>query len=284
MKRILVPLNPRSDYNNMLDYAESVVLRSGAELTVQYSAGSGAVRESRSQYNHHEPIDAFVEGIRNARARQQIREICQRLSEHEVPFQLKVVNSYGASAVVREAEQAEYDLILMGSYTRPGWFSFLRRALAIKVIGAVKAPVFVVPDRNRFNEIQHITYAVDLSDYDADIIRQVKAIATLFDAKLTIAHVNAQPEGSAKEQYLNSLEKTITDTLDYPKIYYRFFDHADPLAGLKKLINLNESNIVAMTNRKKMRARLFSSDQSLTRKMAKEMTVPILAFRKQQSS
>ncbi len=281
MNQILVPLNPRSDFENILDYAESVVHRSGAQLTVQYSAGAGAVRERSSQYQSEEPVAPFIEGIRNARARHQLKALCQRLFEKNIPFQIKVANTYSSQAIIREADQGAYDLILMGTQTRPGLLSSLRKAMAIKVIGSVKTPVFVVPNRNRFNEIQHITYAVDLSGYDPSIIQQVKTIAALFDAKLTIAHVNAElKDQSRKEQYLNSLEKTISDTLDYPKIYYRFFDDVDPLAGIKKLVNLNQSSILAMTNRKKMSYRLFSSDHSLTHRMTKESSVPILAFRK----
>ncbi len=280
MKRILVPLNPRSDYQNILDYAESVALRSGAEISVLYSAGSGAVRESKNSFSHTQPVSDFIEGIRQAKARQHLKEVCRRLLEKNVSFEIKVLNSYGSTAIVKEINQGEFDLVLMGSHRRPGLFSFMSRPVAIQLISSVKAPVFVVPSRNRFNEIQHITYAVDLSDYDPQIIQQVKSLAGLFDAKLTIAHVNSELEGDAKEQYLSSLEKTITDTLDYPKIYYRFFDHADPLGGIKKLVNLNESSVVAMTSRKKLTARLFSSDRSLTRQMTKELSVPILAFRK----
>jgi nucleotide-binding universal stress UspA family protein len=281
MNRILVPLNARSDYQNILKYAESVAQRSGAELTILYNGGPYAAQDQGVTYHHQQPVAPFVEGIRKTKVRQQIKEICQRLFEGKVAFQVKVGNSYGTGAIEREANQNEYDLLLMGTHPQPGLKGLWQGALASRVIGAVKTPVFVVPNRNRFNEIQHITYAVDLSDYDPTIIQQVKAIASLFDAKLTIAHVNAEHRGEdQKQQYLSSLEKTISDTLDYPKIYYRFFDHADPLAGLKKLVNLNESNIVAMTNRKKASNRPFSFDRSLTRKMARELKVPILAFRK----
>jgi nucleotide-binding universal stress UspA family protein len=278
MNQILIPLNPRSDFGNILNYAESVATRAGAKLVILYAGGRRAVYGDDVQYDSSQPIAPFVESIRKTRVRQHIRSICQRLLEKQVNFTIQLVNRSGSGEIIRTAEQSPYDLILMGTHSRPGLRGWFQGALASRVIGSVKAPVFVVPTRGRYNEIQHITYAVDLTDYDPNIIQQVKSIATLFDAKLTIAHVNAtESEEANRERYLNSLEKTITDTLDYPKINYRFFDHADPLAGLKKLINLEDSQVVAMTNRTKRRR---WSNRSLTRKMTRELTVPVLAFRK----
>jgi hypothetical protein len=138
-----------------------------------------------------------------------------------------------------------------------------------------------VPRESRYNEIRHITYAVDLTDYDPSIIQQVKHIASLFDAKLTIAHVNTDHAEQDREQYQISLERTITDTLDYPKVFYKFFDHADPFGGIKHFVSLNNSNLLAMINRKAFSWReLFFKPTSLTRKMVQEIRVPILAFRK----
>lgn len=274
MNQILIPLNPRSDYANILDYAESIALRSGAELVLLYAGGNRAVRGKELTYHSSQPIGSFIESIRKKRVRQHMRAICQRLLQQRVTFRIEATSRAGSNVILQAAEAAHYDLILMGTHGRPGLRGLFQGALASRVIGAVKTPVFVVPARGRFNEIQHITYAVDLTDYDPSIIQQVKAIASLFDAKLTIAHVNSEEEGQTnRERYLNSLERTISDTLDYPKINYRFFDHADPLAGLKKLINLEDSHVVAMTNRTKRR-------HSLTRKMTRELSVPILAFRK----
>ena len=58
------------------------------------------------------------------------------------------------------------------------------------------------------------SYAVDLADYDAEIVSQVKSIAALFDAKLSIVHVNEVVEETEKVQYRESLEQVIAATLD----------------------------------------------------------------------
>jgi nucleotide-binding universal stress UspA family protein len=278
MNQILIPLNPRSDYENILNYAESVAQKSGARLVLLYAGGRRAIKGQDQTYHSHHPIGDFIDSIRKKRVQAHIRSICQRLLARSVNFTIQLVNRSGSGEIIDADQQADHDLILMGTHSRPGFRGIFEGSLASRVIGAVKTPVFVVPGRNRYNEIRHITYAVDLTDYDPSIIQQVKSIATLFDAKLTIAHVNSGANDKVnKENYLNSLERTISDTLDYPKINYRFFDHADPLAGLKKLINLEDSQMVAMTNRN-TRYRWFS--RSLTRKMARELTVPVLAFRK----
>jgi len=281
MNQILIPLNLNADLDNILNYAESVALRSGAELTLLYSTTRGAIGGRVHTFHVHDSIAPFMEGIRRKSVRQHVSEICSRLLKSSVNFNLKMVSRSGSKAILQEANRNEYDLVLLGTHRQHGMRGLLRGPLASRVIGSIKAPVFVIPPRTDFNEIQHITYAVDLSDYDPSIIQQVKAIAQIFDAKLTVAHVNTEADDEiSRERYLYSLEKTISDTLDYPKINYRFFDHVDIFAGLKKLINLNDSQMVAMTNRKKGSWKNTFRDASLTRKMARELTVPILAFRK----
>ncbi|TAE51805.1 MAG: universal stress protein [Bacteroidetes bacterium] len=258
MKRILVPIHPRSDLQNILRYAESVALRSQAELT--FFVLGGILRKQN--------IGAMT------------AQIAQALEPQGIAFSIKSAPGFTLREILRETTQTAYDLMIVGGDAAPGIRRFLRSALTARLIGEVKVPVFVVPSKSRFNEIRHITYAVDLTDYNPDVIRQVKAIASLFDAKLTIAHVNSELREDQRERYLLSLERTISETMDYPKVYYKFFDHADAFGGIKNFVNLHNSQLLAMTNRKKFTWKDLFNPTSLTRKMAKELSIPVLAFRK----
>lgn len=282
MNPILVPVNFRSEYENQLKYAESVALRSGAPLVLFYAGGKRVLKGGGAyEYAGEQPATELLDRVRNPRLRQQMEQLCTHLREQGITFRLKFVARRSLQEIVRETERTAYELLIMGTHRPAGLRGYFYGSLASRLVGRVKVPLFVVPTLSRFNEIEHITYAVDLADYDPAVIRQVKSIARLFDAKLTIAHVNTEQAEQQREQYLFSLERTITDTLDYPKIYYKFFDHADPLSGIKKLVSLSGSNLVAMISRRKLSWRNFFSDKSITRQMTRELSVPVLAFWKQ---
>lgn len=281
MNRILVPVNLRSDYDNVLKYAASVGKRSGAEITLFYFGGRRLLKRSGQYlYQSHEEAAPLLRRIRGQRHRDNVAQVIEDWKTSGLSFSLKVVRGGSVSEVVEETKQTTYDLVIMGTHSRSGLAQYFRGSVASRVVGQAQAPVFVVPALSKYNEIQHITYAVDLSDYDPSIIQQVKTIARLFDAKLSITHVNVEAEQAQKEAYLQTLERTISDTLDYPKIYYKFFDHADPIGGIVKFVNLNNSNLVAMINRKKFSWRDRFGDKSFTRRLARKVTVPMLTFHK----
>lgn len=281
MKRILVPVNLRSDYENILGYAASVAVRSNAVLTVFYAGGTRLLKnKTRRVFSSDIPSEEMFREIRNPHILAASQQIWESLSARNIQFEFKFATSSSIYEIIRETQESAYELVIMGTHAAPGLRGYFRTALASRLIADVQAPVFIVPAKRDYNEIQHITYAVDLTEYDPQIISQVKAIASMFDAKLTIVHVNSQEPREGNEKYMNSLERTISDTLDYPKVYYKFFDHADPLSGIKKFVDQNNINLLAMINRKKFSWKNFFSNPGFTHKMTRDGSVPILAFHK----
>lgn len=281
MNRILVPVNLRSTDPNVLKYAASVGLRSGAEITLFYCGGRRLFKgNGHLEFSSSQPVGTLLAQVRGQRQKQALQTVLSDLNKQGISYRIKTVKRRSHTEIIRESRLQDYDLLIMGSESSSRWDQYWGHSLANRVIGSVAVPAFVVPSASRFNDIQHITYAVDLSDYDPMIIQQVKAIARLFDAKLSITHVNMETQPEQKEQYLKTLEQTISDTIDYPKIYYKFFDHADPLGGIVKFVDLNNSNLVAMITRKKFSWRESLGEKSLTRKLAARVSVPILAFHK----
>ena len=278
MKEILVPVNLRADYENLLAYAKSVAIRTDARITFFY-AGTRRLLKGATTYEQPESLASFYRRIKQGQMRQLIQQLFEEMEHARINFRFHYYLGNSLRGIKRECRTTHYDLLILGTQYTEGWRGYVEGALASKLIGEVNTPVFVVPTRTDFSQIEHITYAIDLAHYDPNIIHQVKSIAGIFDARLTIIHVNMNEE-TGKEQYLDSLEKTISDTIDYPKVYYKFFDHKDIFTGIQNFVQQNNANMVAMTNRKKFSWRGFFSSNSLTRKMTQNLSVPVLAFSK----
>lgn len=281
MKKLLVPLDFSSSNQNVFSYASSLARRSQAELTI-FPTGSKRLLKNTSEFlfSSTDSIEKLEGALKDNDVCKAIIDVARQLQAKKVNFRVKIDSGSLLRRIVREAASESYDLLVVGANEPSRLRSYLRGNLFTALLKDVSVPIFIVPTKKEFNEIDHITYAVDLSDYDPNIIRQVKTIASLFDAKLTIAHVNQETEDGQNSAYMKTLEQTINDTLDYPKVYYKFFDSTDILGGIKKQVSLNKSDMLAMINRKEASWTDFFSDKSLTRKMMNELNVPLLAFRK----
>ena len=280
MKNILVPISVFQNDTNLLDYACSLAVKSNAHITLIYTGMKKWVK-NKSVYGYHSSKDpeAFFDLIKQARIQKKLRNIFAGLNEYNISFSLKYTPNRAISAIVRECDYREYDLILASTHTTPGIRGYVQHTYLSMLLSETETPVLMVPASSCFTGFDNITYTVDLTDYDPFVIKQVKSIASLFDARLNVVHVNTtEDEAVEKDQYLLSLEKTISDTLDYPKINYNFFDHNDSFNGIKKFVNQSNTQMVAMISRKQFSWSNLLKKQSLTRRVAREITVPVLAF------
>lgn len=280
MKKILVPLNLRSDYQNVLNYAQSLAEKSEAEIVFFLSGSKRSMKKQGTwRIGTIEEVIAVLDLVRSKQLRNELSPLFASLLEAEVGFSLRFEPGNWTNELIEFTQKENFDLMIVGTDATNGFRRYLRLSWISRLLGSIKTPIFILPPKSPFNEIQHITYAVDLTDYDATVVNQIKGIASLLDAKLTIAHVNVE-EGQMHDQYVNTLDKTISSTLDYPKINYRFFDHADPFGGIKNLVHLNNTQVLALINRNKFSWKELFRNKSLTKKMASELEMPVLAFRK----
>ncbi|MEM6802999.1 MAG: universal stress protein [Bacteroidota bacterium] len=281
MNKILVPIHPHDNYTHSIKYASFIAARTGAKLHICFLGKRREIKKQAS-YDFGSNIKDLLNACKDASFKQEIMNLHLGLMKQGLQVSFNFLGGRSVNEIIRETFRNSYDLIIMTHREFRGLRSLLNEARVSKVITQVNVPVFAVPMEQDFKNIEHITYAVDLTDYDPAIIQQVKSIARIFDARLSITHVNRETE-IEKEKYLLTLEKTISDTLDYPKVYYKFFDHADPLKGILNFMQLNNSSMVAMISRSKFSWRRLLSPKSMTRLMSREVSVPILAFGKAKS-
>ncbi|MEM6630506.1 MAG: hypothetical protein AAF694_12580 [Bacteroidota bacterium] len=283
MQKILVPISAYLDDANSLDYARYLALKSQAHITILYSRSRKWIQDSLDQGGIASlpPESEEVSSIKNRKVLRKLGDVVDTLKRDNIDFTFKYVPSLTIQGVSRECKEGAYDFVVLSTLPGSRIMGYLQRTYLSMIIGEIDIPVLMVPGKKMFSGIESITYTVDLTDYDPSIVQQVKSLATLFDARLNIVHVNRnEEEQENRGQYLNSLEQTITDTLDYPKVNYKFFDHKDAFSGIKKFVDGNNNQVVAMISRSKFTWRELFRGTSLTRRMVKESSVPLIAFNK----
>ncbi len=281
MKEILASFNFDAKSNNPLKYASTIAKRASSKLVLWYSQGSIFNNESRDiTEDKRVNGEEFLKYMRSSKSRRRIKNIISLLDEQGVDYVFQVHSGHPIKGLIKACDAGNYELLILSTHFVGRFWSYLQDAYISKIISEVKLPVFVVPQQIRFNNIEHITYAADLTEYDPAVIYHLKSIASLFDAKLSIVHVNSEEE-EHQAGYVTCLEKTISDTLDYPKIYYKFFDDIDPLSGIKRFVHLNNANMLAMIHRKKFSWKDLLKKGSLIRNISQELQIPLLSFGQQ---
>ncbi len=283
MQNILVPISAYLDDANSLDYARYLALKSKAHITILYSRSrkkwfKDSLKEGEFYYPEAEGED--VSSLGEGKVLRKLQDTLHTLRRDQINFTFKYVPRFTIQGISKECKEGAYDFVVLSTLATPRLKGYLQRTYISMMIGEIETPILMVPSKKIFSGIESITYTVDLTDYDQSIVHQVKSLATLFDARLNIVHVNREAEHQNRGQYLSSLEQTITDTLDYPKVNYKFFDHNDAFSGIKKFVDENNNQLLAMISRSKFSWRELFRGDSLTRRMAKESSVPLIAFSK----
>ncbi|MEM9934952.1 MAG: hypothetical protein AAF824_15105 [Bacteroidota bacterium] len=210
-------------------------------------------------------------------------KLLSELEENGISYEIETYVRNDFTFIQHACTNGETDLLLSQSKSRYQLHRHWHSKLDKHNTTCSFPPTLIIPAKGPLGIISHITYAVDFDDYDQEIMDSIIFLATIFDAKLTIFHINT-PEENRKGTYVESLEKTITDTLDYPKVYYKFFDDKDPFTGIQKFLSNGNTQLLAMINRKELTWKNLFSESSLTRKMATKTSVPLLAFHKYELS
>ena len=279
IKNIIAPLNLLSDYDNLLQYTVMAARKAEAHVTFVYADWNWLKGGTES----FQPGDAdfpspLIKKIAGPTLKEKMSAVVKRLEKENISFSILLMHNIFTRGFVKLCNSGKYDLIMMGTGS-----STIRRivrgTIALKIMKRVNIPVFVVPAKSSFYEIQNITYAIDVNRYEPQAVQQLISIAKIFDANLTLVNVNTQ--GNQKsEQYLNALDSLISDTLDYPKIIYKFFDAHDIFAGLKQFVDINKTNVFAMEDDGTRPKTRFSEDKSIFGRLFGSLNIPMITIKK----
>lgn len=280
MQNILIPIQNLSTSGSWETFAKAIIQKTKPQITVLFTGSSTQLKQNgQLAFNASTKLGDLNQFLRKQKAASRLLELCSSWTSIVENISIEFYAGSLYRGIQRLEDQSTFDLVIWAPRPRKNVVtSYWEASKTANIIGQVKSPVCVVPSSPYFAEIDHISYAVDLCDYDPQIIRQVKQIAALFDAKLTLVHVNMTEESG--DAYIHSLEKTISDTIDYPKVHYRFFDHHDISMGMKQFVDINKANLFAMTNRRRINWRDLFSTKSLTMKMVQQLPIPLIAFSK----
>lgn len=177
-----------------------------------------------------------------------------------------VIDSRKADLVVMGMAQKSIEQDLMGNTTTAA-------------ISRLKFPVLAIPKGAKFEGIKKIMFACDIDrGIHSYVLKQVRAVAMLFDAEVEIFHVSEKlPKIAEKDQLPDHVAKSFGDGLDGIKYLYKNVSSNAVVQEIENEINLTGADLLVMVP---YRYGFWGSlvHKSKTRAMASGNTTPLLSI------
>ncbi|MEM6628621.1 MAG: universal stress protein [Bacteroidota bacterium] len=272
MKTILIPTDFSDDARNAMMYSLPLAKEWGAEILLLhvYPPPTGPdvawvyVESEREQWE--------------SGAREQMKKLQALIKERvpEVNVRYEIRQGPLVNEVLTLAEEANADMILMGTEGAKGLEKLLVGTRTAGVVSYAKCPVWVVPEDYKDFTIERIVFASDYQEEDLEVLKELAWLAERFEAKIVILHI-APEILSYEEQKFGWYKELIEEGLAYKNIEFELIKHYDVQEGLRDYIRFNKINLLSMTMKKRnMLERLLK--RSDTKEMSYQTEIPLLAF------
>lgn len=196
-------------------------------------------------------------------------------SKTNSPIQCSVVRGGDFNlAVKKEAKRLKTGLIVMGTKGASGLKKTVVGSNTASIIESSQIPVLAIPKRAQFKGFKDIVYASDLKNIEKEL-KTLIPYAENFGSTIHLLHIAVT--GKEVEALEEKVDKVV-HKLGYENIVSLVLVDRDIEGAIDQYINVSKADLLAMfTHKLNFYEKLF--DRSMTRKMAFQSSVPLLAFK-----
>lgn len=271
---ILVPTDFSKLSQVAIDYAVSMANRINGSVTLLHVMDNFVKPTRASMQEEAKAISREASVL----ARQRFVPIvadAEKLNKTGNPIGVKIRKGRSFCNTVRLfAKRNQMELIVMGTKGASGLSKFVLGSNTVSVMEASRIPVLAVPARARFNNFKNIIYAADLKYLESEI-GILKPYLKMLDATLHVLHVC---DKTKSEEELQNKVKGILKQVDYRKSTV-MIKSGKPIDRVidSYVRELKADMVVMFTHKRTAYENLFH--RSVTKKMAFQSHVPLLAFK-----
>lgn len=209
-------------------------------------------------------------------AEEAMTKVTEKLKSAGVNYSAEIKMGNPIRVVKEAVEDFKADMVVLGTKGASGLEEVLIGSNAAAILHNVDCPVLSIPQEKAFTEINHIVYGSDFRSKKADkALGELKTIAALFDAKITVAHVVVNYD--IDEKILAEAKARISPILEPVKHEYEVL-HADSVEkGILDYAAKHGADMVALMSRNySFFEGLFR--RSISSKVAYHASIPYLAL------
>jgi nucleotide-binding universal stress UspA family protein len=182
LKKILVGVKDDLESKSALCYAANLARVTGAELTALH------VIEELEEYHFYEDVELLYRAEATRDKDEAIRKIRDVSKEcHLERVEIEIAYGNPAKMILKESIKGGFDLIVVGSHSKPRFLEFLLGGVAFQIIHYAKRPVLVV---KRMRNMDTFLVCLDGSLYAYRALKFAGKIAKTAGARVTLLHVS----------------------------------------------------------------------------------------------
>lgn len=259
MKKILVPIDFSEYAINAYNFACELADKSGGEISLIHVLEYPAFTSFNTvgEVTADTMTDAYmIELVKNAKEQLEKLTFNKKFSSLTINYKVEVGNPYEKIAAV--IDEAEADLVIMGTQGASGIRELFIGSNAEKVVRFSKCPVITVPGEIHFDQIKNIVFGVNIEDDQEEVIMELKEYIHLFNAHIDLVWVKTpmhnDEEESVKEKLHDLAKKHLFEdySVSVTKAFY-------PDEGLMYYAEEENCDMIAMaTHSRKGLAHIFT--------------------------
>lgn len=273
MVNILVPTDLSDLSKVAVQYAIKVANKLNGTVTLLHVITivqpASATMRLRVKTLEKELLDAAKEDMDRL-----LKETSKLLKTKE-PMKVKIVS--GASfndTVKKEAKKLHSGLVIMGTRGASGLKKYVMGSNTASVIEVSKVPVLAVPELAEFKNFKNVVYASDLRHLE----KEVKALVPYlekFESTVHLIHIaSSTREAEAAEKKID----TVVQKSGYKNVIVRVMVNKSIDAAIDNYVTTTKADLLTtFTHEHSFYDKLF--DRSITRKIAFQSKIPLLAFK-----
>lgn len=264
-----------TDFSPLSKVAIQYAMKMAAKLDIEYTILNGVRLDGVPKSNlKWKQIERSLVAVVEEEGEKLVTELKQKVS---APISFKAVSAHTvADMVTRYVEKNYTNLVIMGSQGASSLKKFRLGGTAVSVIDSVHAPVLAIPKLAEFKNFKHVVYASDLKDpkKELDIIIP---FAKIFDSNIHMVHI--VPAIDKKVEAERKTIETLIQQTAYAKLDFKLMIDDDVPGAIDQYIKDTKADLLTtFTHELSLYEKLFGL--SITRKLAYQGSIPLLAFKR----
>lgn len=195
MKSILVPVDYSDCSDQAMKFAWAMCQKFNAEITLLHVQGipmTDPYAGGESIYVQEKQVETQQKELLMTRWEQVVGK-----EANSCPIVPRLHLGFAAGEISYLAEEEKVDCIVMGTHGRSGLFSEMMGSVSTAVLAKVDIPVILVPDYNRFEdmdvpekmELDRILFAIDEIPDEEEEWETLTKFGEAFDSQIRVVHI-----------------------------------------------------------------------------------------------
>lgn len=274
MKRIIVPVDFSNVAESAFTFALEIASRYKAELLLFHNFEVPVVESQFFPVNYMDvysslemaEFDFFKDKVA------ELRKIAEGKNLSHVAMSHILTDGdllYNLKDVI---QREKIDFVVMGTSGADNWFENLVGTNTGSLILDVNVPVLTIPENTKFKEIQTVGFTTRFRDKDQIALESVLKFSKTFNSKVKCLYVKTENSDVSEETIDKWRTKFTTNNVQFYIVY-----DDDVEGAVNDFLVSQEIDVLAMlTYKRSFFQKIFHS--SMTKKMAQNLTIPVLAF------